>query len=241
MKIIIADAKTLKIQSYPISGQRPLFENKAQFLRKQLQKLQPRDIHDLMHISFKRSDLIYSYFQNDDKYPALCLYDGVVFKQLSLSKYDDSDFQYMEKYLLINSPLYGICRYNDSIQFHRLEIKHKLSGLSLYDYWQKELTEYFKNEDFILSLSTKEYEKMIHHPHLVQVDFIELAGDKIKRTAVYLKKARGKMLNKMIKEKITAIEDIKKIVVDDYHFDPERSSAEKLVFVRNEKIKYTHL
>lgn len=241
MKIIIADAKTLKIQSYPILGQTPLFENKAQFLRKQLQQLEPRDIHDLMHISFKQSELIYHYFQNNDKYPALCLYDGVVFKQLSLSRYDESDFQYLEQYLLINSPLYGICRYNDLIQFHRLEIKHKLNGLSLYDYWQDDLNEYLKNEDFILSLSTKEYEKMIQHPRLIQVDFIELSGDKIKRTAVYLKKARGQMLDKMIKKKIVTIEDIKKIVVDDYHFDPKRSTSTKLVFVRNEKFKYTHL
>lgn len=241
MKIIIADAKTLKIQSYPILGQKPLFENKAQFLRKQLQQLEPRDIHDLMHISFKQSELIYHYFQNNDRYPALCLYDGVVFKQLSLSRYDESDFQYLEQYLLINSPLYGICRYNDLIEFHRLEIKHKLNGLSLYDYWQDDLNEYLKNEDFILSLSTKEYEKMIQHPRLIQVDFIELSGDKIKRTAVYLKKARGQMLDKMIKEKIVTIEDIKEIVVDDYHFDPKRSTSTKLVFVRNEKFKYTHL
>lgn len=241
MKIIIADAKTLKIKSYPILGQKPLFENKAQFLRKQLQQLEPRDIHDLMHISFKQSELIYHYFQNNDRYPALCLYDGVVFKQLSLSRYDESDFQYLEQYLLINSPLYGICRYNDLIEFHRLEIKHKLNGLSLYDYWQDDLNEYLKNEDFILSLSTKEYEKMIQHPRLIQVDFIELSGDKIKRTAVYLKKARGQMLDKMIKEKIVTIEDIKEIVVDDYHFDPKRSTSTKLVFVRNEKFKYTHL
>lgn len=241
MKIIIADAKTLKIQNYPITGQKPLFSQKAMFLRKQLQTLKPREIHELMHVSFKQSDLIYDYFHNDEQYPALCLYDGVVFKQLSLSHYDKSDFRYLEKHLLINSPLYGICRYNDLIQFHRLEIKHKLNGLSLYDYWQNELEQYFQNEDFILSLSTKEYEKMIHHPHLIQVDFIEISGEKIKRTAVYLKKARGQMLDQMVKNKIDQIEDIKKIVVDNYHFDENRSTPEKLVFVRNEKIKYTHL
>lgn len=241
MKIIIADAKTLKIQDYPIQGQKPLFPQKATFLRKQLQILEPREIHELMHVSFKQSDLIYNYFHNDQQYPALCLYDGVVFKQLSLSQYNESDFQFIEKHLLINSPLYGICRYNDLIQFHRLEIKHKINGLSLYDYWQKELEQYFQNEDFILSLSTKEYEKMICHPHLIQVDFIEISGEKIKRTAVYLKKARGQMLDQIIKNKITQIEDIKKIVVDDYHFDENRSTSTKLVFVRNEKIKYTYL
>lgn len=241
MKIMIADAKTLKIQSYPIIGQKPLFEEKATYLRKKLQKLDPREIRELMNISFKQSDLIYDYLHNDEHYPALCLYDGVVFKQLMISQYHQEELEYIEKHLLINSPLYGILRYNDLIQFHRLEIKHKPDGLSLYDYWKNDIDDYLKDEDYILSLSTKEYEKMIHHPRLIQVDFIELSGDKIKRTAVYLKKARGQMLDQMIRHKIKNLEDIKKIVVDDYHYDNNRSNDHKLVFVRNEKIKYTHL
>lgn len=241
MKIMIADAKTLKIQQYPIIGQKPLFEEKALYLRKQLQQFKPREIHDLMNISFKQSDLIYDYLHNDEKYPALCLYDGVVYKQLSLGNYKEAEFAYLEKHLLINSPMYGLCRYNDLIQFHRLEIKHKLNGMSLYDYWKDSLDDYLKDEDFIISLSTKEYEKMIHHKNMIQVDFIEISGGKIKRTAVYLKKARGKMLDYMIKNKIENIDDIKKIVVDDYYFNETYSSSKKLVFVRNEKIKYTYL
>ena len=76
---------------------------------------------------------------------------------------------------------------------------------------------------------------------MILVDFIEITGGKIKRTAVYLKKARGKMLDYMIKNKIESIDDMKKIVVDDYHYHEEYSTKKKLVFVRNEKIKYTHL
>ena len=241
MKIIIADAKTLKINHYPIKGQSPLFSQQAHVLREQLKTLSSREIHDLMKVSFKQSELIYDYFQNNSSYPAMCLYDGVVYKQLHLSKYQDDEFHYLENYLLINSPMYGLCRYNDLIQFHRLEMKHKLNSLSLYKYWQNSIDNYLKDADFILSLSTKEYEKMIHHPHLIQVDFIEKSGEQIKRTAVYLKKARGKMLNHMILHHITTLDQIKQIVVDDYHYEPSYSTDKKLVFVRNEKIKYTHL
>lgn len=241
MKIIIADAKTLKKQHYSIKGQPPLFERKALYLRKQLQQLGPREIHDFMNISFKQSQIIYDYLHNDEKYPALCLFDGVVFKELHLHDYQQEEFDYLKKHLLINSPLYGLCRYNDLIQFHRLEMKHKLNNLSLYDYWKNDIDDYLKDEDYIISISTKEYEKMIHHPHMIYIDFIEIAGEKIKRTAVYLKKARGKMLDYMIKNKITQIDDIKKIIVDDYHYHEEYSTKNKLVFVRNEKIKYTHL
>ena len=120
-------------------------------------------------------------------------------------------------------------------------MKHKVNDLSLYDYWRDSIDNYLKDEDFILSLSTKEYEKMIHHPCLIQVDFVELSGEKIKRTAVYLKKARGKMLDYMIRHHITTLAQVKQIVVDDYHYSQEMSTDKKLVFVRNEKIKYTHL
>lgn len=241
MKIIIADAKTLKINAYPIQGQTPLFFKQALYLRQYMQQFNANDIHDLMNLSFKQSNIIYNYYQNNESYPALCLYDGVVYKQLHFHQYHDEEFQYLENYLLINSPIYGLCRYNDLIQFHRLEMKHKVNDLSLYDYWRDSIDNYLKDEDFILSLSTKEYEKMIHHPHLIQVDFVELSGEKIKRTAVYLKKARGKMLDYMIRHQITTIEQMKQIVVDDYHYSQEMSTDKKLVFVRNEKIKYTHL
>lgn len=241
MKIIIADAKTLKINTYPVQGQNPLFEKKSSYLRKQLQTLTPEDIHDFMNISFKQSHIIYDYLHNNDRYPAICLYDGVVYKQLHLHLYQKNEFQYLENYLLINSPLYGICRYNDLIQFHRLEIKHKINQLSLYDYWKDSIDAYLKDEDFILSLSTKEYEKMIHHPQLIQVDFVEKTGDQLKRTAIYLKQARGKMLDYMIRHQITSLDQIKQIVVDDYYYSENYSTDKKLVFVRNEKIKYRHL
>lgn len=49
-------------------------------------------------------------------------------------------------------------------------MKHKLNEINLYQYWYKELNDYLKNEDIILSLSTKEYEKMFDLP-IIQLDF----------------------------------------------------------------------
>ena len=57
MKIIIADAKSLKEKHFPIEKQTPLFFNKAESLRKQLKELDIDQIHDLMKISFKQSTI----------------------------------------------------------------------------------------------------------------------------------------------------------------------------------------
>ena len=122
MKIIIADAKSLKEKHFPIEKQTPLFFNKAESLRKQLKELDINQIHDLMKISFKQSSLIYDYFHNEETFAAINLFNGVVFKQLDLKNYQKEEWDYLDKHLLINSPLYGILRYNDAVNYHRLEM-----------------------------------------------------------------------------------------------------------------------
>lgn len=184
MKIIIADAKSLKEKHFPIEKQTPLFFNKAESLRKQLKELDIDQIHDLMKISFKQSSLIYDYFHNEETFAAINLFNGVVFKQLDLKNYQKEEWDYLDKHLLINSPLYGILRYNDAVNYHRLEMKHKLNEINLYQYWYKELNDYLKNEDVILSLSTKEYEKIFDLP-IIQLDFVIRNGHTFKRNAVY--------------------------------------------------------
>ena len=237
MKIIIADAKSLKEKHFPIEKQTPLFFNKAESLRKQLKELDIDQIHDLMKISFKQSSLIYDYFHNEETFSAINLFNGVVFKQLDLKNYQKEEWDYLDKHLLINSPLYGILRYNDAVNYHRLEMKHKLNEINLYQYWYKELNDYLKNEDVILSLSTKEYEKMFDLP-IIQLDFVIRNGHTFKRNAVYLKKARGMILNYLIEHHIEDIEQIKEIVIDDYHFSEDDSNDDHWVFIKNEKMKY---
>ena len=229
MKIIIADAKSLKEKHFPIEKQTPLFFNKAESLRKQLKELDINQIHDLMKISFKQSSLIYDYFHNEESFAAINLFNGVVFKQLDLKNYQKEEWDYLDKHLLINSPLY--------VNYHRLEMKHKLNEINLYQYWYKELNDYLKDEDIILSLSTKEYEKMISHK-MIQLDFVIRRGHTFKRNAVYLKKARGMMLNYLIEHHIEDIKQIKEIVIDDYHFSENDSNDDHWVFIKNEKMKY---
>ena len=206
-------------------------------LKKQLKELDINQIHDLMKISFKQSSLIYDYFHNEETFAAINLFNGVVFKQLDLKNYQKEEWDYLDKHLLINSPLYGILRYNDAVNYHRLEMKHKLNEINLYQYWYKELNDYLKNEDVILSLSTKEYEKMFDLP-IIQLDFVIRNGHTFKRNAVYLKKARGMILNYLIEHHIEDIEQIKEIVIDDYHFSEDDSNDDHWVFIKNEKMKY---
>lgn len=240
MKIIIADAKILKYKQLPIVGKTPLFLDKTKVLVEQLSKLSSSELKETLNVSFKQADLIYDYYQHiNETYPALSLYQGVVYQQLKLDTYKEVDFDFINQYVLIMSPLYGVLHCNDLISYHRLEMKDKITNL--YQFWQKEVNDYLNDEDFLLSLTTKEYLRLIKHPNIINIDFGDQYDDKIVRKAIYLKQARGKMLDIIVKNKFTSIEDIKTITFDGYRYVEDLSTNNNLVFLRTPTKKYVRL
>lgn len=231
----------LKYHNYNIKGVPPLFINKTNKLKKCLEGMSSKDIHDKLAVSFKQADKIYDYYHTPQKsVSALNLYDGVVYKQLKINTYKEKEFQYLDKYLLILSPLYGLVRYNDLIEPHHIGMNNKID-INMYNYWEKEVNDYLKDEDLIISLTTKEYLKLIKHPKVINIDFGDEVNGKIKRQAVYLKQARGKMLEMMIKQDITTIDQIKDIKFDGYKYVEELSTSNNLVFLRKPVKKYYKL
>src|SRR5699024_10238719 len=90
---------------------------------------------------------------------------------------------------------------------YRLDMTMKLN-IDLYQYWQQEVDDYFKNEDYLISLASNEFVKMVNHPNIINLDFVEDRGGKLTRNSMYVKQARGKMLEIMVKNKITSLKDI---------------------------------
>ena len=110
----------------------------------------------------------------------------------------------------------------------------KPNHINLYEYWYTPIYQYFENEDLIISLASQEFTSMIHHPHLYFIDFIEMKNDKIRRNAMIIKKARGKMLDQMILKEITTLDEIKNLNIDGYIYDNTLSSNQTLTFVKKE-------
>ena len=44
---------------------------------------------------------------------------------------------------------------------------------SLYQFWKKEISDYFKNNDFVINLASKEYSKMLDSSKLLTIEFYE--------------------------------------------------------------------
>lgn len=238
MKIVIAPAKTIKYQKHNHKTSPLLFPKETNKIKSFLQTLNPNQLKELMNISFKLSDQVYDYYhQNYTDYPAFYFYQGTVFKELELQKYTNSMWDYASNNIRILDAYYGIIQPLTGITPYRLDMTMNLP-FDLYDFWKKPINNYFKNDELIISLASKEFNKMLDNPNLINIDFVEVLGDKYRRNSMYVKKARGMMLNYLILNQINTLEQIKNITIDDYQFNPKLSSKNNLVFIRNQKIKY---
>jgi hypothetical protein len=232
MKVIIAPSKSMKYVDYNIKTTDILYKDENSYLYNILKQYNDEEIMSLMKISYKQAIKVMNYFQDNKVYPAISLYSGTVFKQLNIKEYTNKEYDYMDKYLNIMSAYYGVLKYSSAIHYYRLDMSMKPNQINLYDYWFTPIYQYFENEDFIISLASKEFSTMIKHPHLIFIDFIIIKNNKQTRNSFKVKEARGKMLNYMIINQISTLEDIKSIIIDEYVYDYSLSNDNTLAFVK---------
>lgn len=235
MQIIVAPSKTMKFKDYSWDSSPLIFPDETQYLDSLIKQYNEEQICELMKVSYKQALKVYDYYhQPQEQFPALALYQGTVFKQLQLDEYHLHQ-NYLEKHLRIMSAYYGVLKYNTLISPYRLDMAMKPQRLNLYEYWYTPLYQYFENEDYIISLASKEFTDMLHHPHIYFIDFIEIINEKPKRNAMIIKKARGQMLNQMILQEIKTIEDLKTLNIDGFIYNEDYNQSHTLAFVRQIK------
>jgi len=232
MKIIISPSKTMKYRNDHFEIAKQNFTKETQYLYHILKQYNDEELAQLMKISSRQAQQVYRYYHDEQqKYPALSLYQGTVFKQLQTSLYHEHT-DYLSKHLCIMSAYYGVLNYNSGIAPYRLDMMMKPNQINLYDYWYTPIYQYFEGEDIIISLASQEFNHMIHHPHLYFIDFIEMKNNKPKRNAMIIKKARGQMLNQMILQEITTLQQLKELKIDGFVYDEYHSHDHDIAFVR---------
>ena len=107
---------------------------------------------------------------------------------------------------------------------------------NLYKFWQDEIAKkVLEDEDLIVNLASDEFsktiKKYIKDEKILNIEFFENVDDKLKKHSTISKKARGKMLYFMAKNKIENIRDIKNFNLVGYSFSEEKSTDEKYVFI----------
>lgn len=238
MKIIISPAKSFK-KNEGIETEGLLFPEKTKVLVDKFKKYSMNEMGNLNRTNDKLTEKAYYDYQEFDfenlDNPAIFAYDGLVFKQFDKKDFDD--LGYLNDHVYIISALYGLLKPLTGMADYRLYFNN--SDINLYEFWGDDLyKELYKDNDLIINLASKEYTKTIR-PFLKKDDkFISLSfkddkDGKLRSYTAWMKQARGRMLKEIISKKIEDPEDIKKLEVNGYKYDPYNSRENEYVYIRS--------
>ena len=256
MLMVISPAKTLDYETAPVTDRHtlPLHLDDAQELIGVLRELTPAQIGSLMSLSDKLAGLNaarYASWHPDFKpgnaKQALLAFKGDVYTGLAAEDFSDADFDFAQRHLRMLSGLYGVLRPLDLMQPYRLEMGTRLAnarGANLYEFWGERISQWL-NEDLaeqgdavLLNLASTEYfgavKRKALDARIIDTEFKDLKNGQYKIISFYAKKARGLMARYVIKERLTNPEGLKDFTYAGYRFAAEESSADRLVFLRDQ-------
>lgn len=247
MKIIISPSKTKKINKLPVELKNILIEKNDFYLEILYPKITNKIIERIKIFSVEEIEKkfklkkdkaeklleFYQNYENEKSGNALASYTGVVYKSIGIDTFDIEDFEYLESHLVILSALYGILTPYTNIKEYRLDMTNSIfENRSLYEIWRSSVNEYFEKEDIILNLASKEYSKLIKSDNLIDFEFWNDTNGKLKQISTNSKKMRGFTLNYIVKNRITNINNLKDITLNEYIFNKDMSSEKKFVYVK---------
>ena len=239
MKILIPTAKELNKKATP---QETLeLSEKSNEIVAEFAKLSASDLAKVYKIKEDKAMEEFSRWQDiknntAKSYKALDLFNGLMYRNIDRDNFDEADKEYIEKNVFITTSLYGIIGAYDLIQEHRLDFLQnvKISGESLKNFWRVSYDESIEGEDFVVSLLSSEFEEVFsknQKEKFIKISFMEEKEGKLKVHSTISKKARGKFLTELIKNKVSSVEEMEKIKFDGFEFSKEYSKEKVLAFI----------
>ena len=250
MLAIISPSKTQDFSSCDIESHTQTRQlNYSNELAGILKNKTQEQISKLMSVSEKLSKLNFDRFQKfktpftlDNAKQALLAFKGDVYNGIDAPSFSNKDLDFAQKNVRMLSGLYGVLRPLDLIQPYRLEMGTKLNnpkGKNLYDYWGSEISEVLNEDesDLIVNLASNEYFKAIDKKSLkaniLDIVFKNKKADTYKVIGIYAKRARGLMVNYIIRNRLTNAESLKDFSDEGYRFDEKLSSKSVWVYLRD--------
>lgn len=247
MKIIISPSKTKKINNLPIELKNIsikkndfypeiFYPNITNKIIERIKMFSVEEIEKKFKLKKDKAEKLLEFYQNYENEKsgnALASYTGVAYKSIGIDTFDIEDFEYLKSHLVILSALYGILTPYTNIKEYRLDMTNSIfKNKSLYEIWKSSVNEYFEKEDIILNLASKEYSKLIKSDNLIDFEFWNDTDGKLKQISTNSKKMRGFTLNYIVKNRITNINNLKDITLNEYVFNKDMSSKKKFVYVK---------
>lgn len=238
MKILIPTAKELNKKATPQEALE--LSGKSNEIVAEFAKFSAQDLAKVYKIKEDKATEEFSRWQDiknntAKSYKALELFNGLMYRNIDRDNFDEADIKYVQEKVFITTSLYGVIGAYDLIQEHRLDFLQnvKISGESLKNFWRASYDESIKDEDFVVSLLSSEFEEVFsknQKEKFIKISFMEEKEGKLKVHSTISKKARGKFLTELVKNKVSSIEEMKQIQFDGFKFNEEYSEEKVLAF-----------
>jgi len=230
----------------------PVALNDSKLLIKELKKIKPAGIRQMMDVSENIAKLnvgryktFKTPFTTSNAKQALFAFKGDVYTGIDVENFSAADLAYAQKHLRMLSGLYGVLRPLDLIQPYRLEMKTKLGnprGDNLYQFWGDSITENLnrelakQKEPVLVNLASNEYFKSVKPKlldgKLLNINFKETRNGKTRVVAIFAKRARGMMADYIIRNRIETPAGLKKFKEGGYKLSKELSDDKQWTFER---------
>lgn len=239
MKILIPTAKELNKKAMPQEGLK--LSEKSLEIVAEFAKFSTLDLAKVYKIKEDKAMEEFSRWQDINNntaksYKALELFNGLMYRNINRDNFDEADKKYVEENVFIITSLYGVIGAYDLIQEHRLDFLQnvKISGRSLKNFWRANYDESIEDENLVVSLLSSEFEEVFskkQREKFIKISFMEEKDGVLKVHSTISKKARGKFLTELVKNRVSSVEEMKKIQFDDFKFSAENSDGRTLAFI----------
>ena len=240
MKILIPTAKEMNTEIPSLEAKSLCPE--SQDLVDALARYSAQELESFYKISAEKAQEEYDHIQalkngTATNYPALYLFDGLMYRNIKRDDLTKEEQTYLEKHLMITSALYGVIPAFEPIAPHRLDflMKLKVDGKSLKSHWKVAYEESMKGEELIFSLLSSEFETVFPkeiRKKMVTFKFMEVRDGKLKVHSTISKKARGTFLTALMENQVTSVEEIKKLSFAGFTYQEDLSTDKEMVFVK---------
>ena len=239
MKILIPTAKELNKKA--ISHKKISLSDKSTEIVSEIAKLSVEDLAKVYKIKDEKAVEEFSRWQaiknkTAKSYEALELFNGLMYRNIDRAGFDESNKKYVEENVFITTSLYGVIGAYDLIQEHRLDFLQniKVENQSLKNFWREDYDKSIEGEELVVSLLSSEFEEVFskdQRDRFIRLSFMEEKDGVLKVHSTISKKARGKFLTELVKNKVSSVDEMKKIQFDDFKFSVENSDERTLAFI----------
>jgi len=205
------------------------FEREVNQVVRLLELIDDEDLRSVYGTSAEKALMFHR--QNQDIFnspcaPAIERYTGVVYEHIDWQSMPDSAKNYMEKYILIFSGLFGLLTPQTSIPDYKL----KMNVLSLQHHWNPILTEALKDEKMIIDLLPQVHRKAYtpNKENVIFIDFLILNKGKKSAAGHFGKAVKGEFIRYIAKNNIKNIDDFSGFEYEGFKWDGE-------AFIKEEK------